>query len=371
MLKDGFTSVQMIYLADEVKRKLEKLEETIKEPEFDKYKNEFFTYWISMEGSYALKKFSEFDIRSDSGNFYPVRGDDKRLSELKSKQYLSADKALNELRSVKGLDPLSEEDTFYFLVLYKLVVQLSHSDGGSSEWYDSTYYLNKLEEVPIKEFFSKINPGLVKDYKELGYVLLKIVGGMLAQEDNYYAFYKATEHIAFELGWDRPVSFIELFVRVKLPELFNSLNDDDEFFFELENNPRALFEPKRSDFEEFNKVAKLQDYNNLKENLIHKQQPDNLGAKAAASVIWALNEWQPESISKSEKGVEEGIKTFSISSNAKPTTIWKHVRNTGKANKHDPLDATNLYAAAEWLKKEGYKKAAAEAYKLCAEQRQG
>lgn len=98
-----------------------------------------------------------------------------------------------------------------------------------------------------------------------------------------------------------------------------------------------------------------------------KAQPvTTLSPQTAAVVIWALNEWQPGSVSKSNKGIVQGLQNFAIPVNGKASTVHKHVKEKQALEKPQCL-----MQAGEWLEKQGFTEAANEAYKLSGDQRRG
>jgi hypothetical protein len=118
-------------------------------------------------------------------------------------------------------------------------------------------------------------------------------------------------------------------------------------------------------------IQRLEGNLNAKEYASDKDEPQNLSARTAAAIIWAINEWQPQSVTKHPGGVEQGIENFNIPTNYKASTIHKHVKAAGTGKENDPLESTYLAEAAFWLKSNGFQEAANRAFELLGEQRHG
>jgi uncharacterized protein YvpB len=118
-------------------------------------------------------------------------------------------------------------------------------------------------------------------------------------------------------------------------------------------------------------IQRLEGNLNAKEYASDKDEPQNLSARTAAAIIWALNTWQPQTITKHIGGVEQGLKNFNIPTNYKASTIHKHVKAAANGGKNDPLQSTYLAEAAFWLENNGFQEAANRAFELLGEQRHG
>lgn len=118
-------------------------------------------------------------------------------------------------------------------------------------------------------------------------------------------------------------------------------------------------------------IQRLEGNLNAKQYASNNAQPQNLNARTVAAIIWALNEWQPQTVTKHIGGVEQGLKNFNIPTTCTAKTVNKHVKAAANGGKNDPLQSTYLAEAAFWLKSNGFQEAANRAFELLGEQRHG
>jgi len=118
-------------------------------------------------------------------------------------------------------------------------------------------------------------------------------------------------------------------------------------------------------------IQRLEGNLNAKEYASDKDGPQSLSARTVAAIIWALNTWQPQTVTKHIGGVEQGLKNFNIPTTCTAKTVKKHVTAAANGGKNDPLQSTYLAEAAFWLKSNGFQEAANRAFELLGEQRHG
>lgn len=137
-------------------------------------------------------------------------------------------------------------------------------------------------------------------------------------------------------------------------------------------SPGSIGSPWLSTLEDaINETKRLEGNLNAKEYASDKDGPQSLSARTVAAIIWALNEWQPQTVTKHIGGVEQGLKNFNIPTTCTAKTVNKHVKAAANGGKNDPLQSFHLKEAAFWLENQGFQEAANRAFELLGEQRHG
>lgn len=284
---------------------------------------------------------------------------EKAIDVYKLKRESPFNIVIQELRSLKGLAKLDEEDLADMLYIYNVVETIQKNGSNETLNVDN---IKSFNQVSIREFIIRIRGPHDRDEEKWKRAFNKVISEVIENttelasgEEEFKSLYEAVKPKAYQQGWDMPKDYLELINTVKNKHAEQQsdepIEDWDQFANLLKQKCNEIYKVERRDFKKFNDEIEKQEYPELRYSSGKESETASLSAAAAAIVIRAINKSQKNPISISEDGVMEGVEKFKIAYYGSKKNLYNYTQEGGDKDPHRDLP---LIAAEKWLNQKGY-----------------